>query len=74
MILPLVKPELCLTRDTVFALTPRVFGENPRPAELWEDDGETLSAPRTRLTISLEKGAFTLQRPEDSKAAVRYTL
>lgn len=40
-ILPLAEPLPHLARDSVFRLTVRAYGRDPRPCELFEDDGES---------------------------------
>ena len=41
-ILPIAEPVEYVSKDTVFKLTVYVFGKNPEPITLIEDDGETL--------------------------------
>jgi alpha-D-xyloside xylohydrolase len=41
-LLPLADPVQQVNGDTVFKITVRVFGQNPEPLALFEDDGSTL--------------------------------
>jgi alpha-D-xyloside xylohydrolase len=48
-LLPLAEPVQHVDRDTVFKITVKVYGKNPAPFTLIEDDGQT---------YDFEKGAF----------------
>jgi alpha-D-xyloside xylohydrolase len=48
-LLPVAEPVQQVNRDTVFKLTVKVFGKNPEPFTLLEDDGES---------YDFEKGAY----------------
>ncbi len=50
-ILPLAEPVQCITSETVFRIHCIVYGKSPRPAVLFEDDGET---------YGYEKGQYNL--------------
>ena len=57
-LLPWAEPVEHVGRDTVFELTVKVFGDNPTPFTLVEDDGETTDFERgmqNLITLSWEK-------------------
>jgi alpha-D-xyloside xylohydrolase len=54
-LLPWAKPVQFIGRETVFELTVKVFGDQPKPFTLIEDDGETFDYERgavNRLTLT----------------------
>jgi alpha-D-xyloside xylohydrolase len=58
-LLPLAEPVDHIAADTRFELTVRVYGENPRPFVLYEDDGVStgyLAGAQNRIELSWSKG------------------
>ncbi|RHJ92108.1 TIM-barrel domain-containing protein [Parabacteroides bouchesdurhonensis] len=57
-ILPLAEPVQYITPETVFHITCNVYGKNPAPFTLFEDDGETYNYQNgefNRLILKVEK-------------------
>ncbi len=58
-LLPLAAPIESVKSDTEFALTVRVYGDNPAPFILYADDGETYNYERgaqSRIALTWNKG------------------
>jgi alpha-D-xyloside xylohydrolase len=76
-ILPLAEPVEHVAADTVFALTCRVYGDQPAPATLIEDDGETMAAERgqrTALTLTWTADAGGALQRSGPYAQPRYRI
>ncbi len=64
-ILPLAEPVEHIAPDTVFHLTVRVYGTDPRPCELHEDDGQSDAwerGARNSVRLSWSDGAGRAER------------
>ncbi len=66
-LLPLAAPVQHVGRDTVFAVTVKVFGDRPAPLDLIEDDGETFAfetgaVSRVTLAWTPDKGGTVARK------------
>jgi alpha-D-xyloside xylohydrolase len=64
-ILPMAEPVACIAPDTVFRLTVRVYGADPRPCELREDDGDSDAwerGARNHVRLSWSDGVGRVER------------
>ncbi len=64
-LLPVAAPVGCVTAETVFELTVRVYGTQPQPFVLYEDDGETDAHERgesNRVELSWAAGEGCVRR------------
>ena len=50
-LLPLADPVQYVAKDTVFQITPRIYGDAPPPFVLAEDDGESFAYERGELSL-----------------------
>lgn len=69
-ILPLAKPVNFVDANTRFDLTCYVFGKDPTPAYLFEDDGVTLNHQKgdfNKITLTLKEKEIDLKRMGSSK-------
>jgi len=67
-LLPVAVPVQHVGRETVFDLTVQVYGENPEPYVLFEDDGETFayeSGQGNRVTLAWVDGEGEVTREGD---------
>jgi alpha-D-xyloside xylohydrolase len=76
-ILPFAKPVQCIRPDTVFEITCRVYGDAPRPAVLYEDDGVSHdfdNAVYNTLTLSWHHQTGGAARRQGKFKGQRYSV
>ncbi|MCP4639109.1 MAG: DUF5110 domain-containing protein [bacterium] len=76
VLLPVAEPVEHVASDTVFDITVRVYGDNPAPRVLFEDDGETFDYEQgvfNRVTLSWAKGEGAVAR-EGAYNGARYVI
>ena len=76
-LLPLAEPMESVAADTRFALTVRVYGNNPTPVTLYADDGETYDYERgalSRLTLTWSGGKGSVASKGSYQGAERYEV
>ena len=76
-LLPLAVPVDHVTKETVFDLTVRVYGQNPVPLVLFEDDGESddyLAGKQSKMTLTWAGGAQKVDRRGGYAGAARYQV
>jgi alpha-D-xyloside xylohydrolase len=76
-LVPLAEPVPHVERDTLFKLTVRVYGPDPAPTSLLEDDGETYDFEKgayNRVTLSWSKAGGGKVAREGSFPGRRYEV
>lgn len=75
-LLPVAEPVPFVASDTVFKITVRAYGDNPKPCTLFEDDGMSYDFEKgvqNRVTLSLKDGKITVSR-EGGYKGKRYEI
>ncbi len=73
----MAEPIEYVAPTTEFALTVRVYGANPQPFVLYEDDGVTLDFEKgvqNRVTLSWNGSAGTVSKSGNYTGASRYKI
>jgi alpha-D-xyloside xylohydrolase len=76
-LIPLAAPVQHITKDTVFDLTVKVYGKNPGPFVLFEDDGESndyLAGKQTQVTLQWSGLAGHVDRTGSYAGPARYQV
>jgi alpha-D-xyloside xylohydrolase len=73
-LLPLADPVEHVADDTVFAITVRVYGTNPSPFRLYEDDGVSVASSHNAVDLTWRDGAGEVDRAGDYKGPPRYQI
>lgn len=76
-LLPLARPSERFTADTTYELEVRVYGENPVPFVLYEDDGETnnfTKGEQNQVTLSWDGTSISEKREGKYNGPPRYKV
>jgi len=66
-LLPLAEPPLTIDEKTVFTVYLAVYGDQPRPCKLLEDDGQTFDFEKGKWATLTVKPDGTVDRPDHSQ-------
>jgi alpha-D-xyloside xylohydrolase len=76
-LIPIAAPVQHISRTTVFDITVKVYGSNPKPFVLFEDDGESndyLAGKQSRVTLAWSGSAGSVERSGGYTGLARFQV